>query len=57
VEAAEAGRVQLQLPGFPPGKYRFNVHLHRSRSPGIVRLLTVGPDEGADRSPPVQRRG
>jgi hypothetical protein len=40
-EAAAAGQVAVQLPDLAPGRYRLNVHLHRSRSPGIVRMLAI----------------
>jgi hypothetical protein len=40
--AEAAGRVEVPLPDLPAGRYRFNVHLDQSPSPGAVRLLTIG---------------
>jgi hypothetical protein len=40
--AVTAGRVEVPLSDFPPGRYRFNVHLDGSPAPGIVRKLTIG---------------
>lgn len=42
-EATAAGRVRVPLPDLAPGRYRFNVHLHRSQAPGVVRVLAIGP--------------
>jgi hypothetical protein len=41
-EATAAGRVEVALPDFSPGRYRFNVHLRHSQAPGAVRLLSIG---------------
>jgi Tol biopolymer transport system component len=40
-EVGSAGRVEIPLPDFSRGKYRFNLHLHRSQTPGIVRFLAI----------------
>jgi Tol biopolymer transport system component len=42
VSAEAAGRVEVALPGFAPGRYRFNAHLRRSQSPSVVRVLAIG---------------
>ena len=39
-EADAGGRIEVPLPEFPAGRYRFNVHLHGSES-GLVRVLVV----------------
>lgn len=42
-EATGAGEVRVPLSDLTPGRYRLNVHLHRSPSPSLVRMLTIAP--------------